>query len=266
MKTPITYYGGKQKMLPHILPVLPAHHLYCEPFAGGAAVYFAKPKSEVEVINDLNEALITFYRVMKNNGGELIKLVKSTLHSRSLHDKAWKIYQNTNDYSDVEIAWAVWLLCSQGFSGQISPVWGVDISKNTMCNRINASKSQFTETLCKRLENTQVECADALHIIKKYDRPDTFFYVDPPYYNSECAHYAGYTLEDFENLLALLSNIKGKFLLSSYPSEVLSHYTDKHGWHSKHIKQTISVSKSAKTKIEVLTANYQMEQTLPLLF
>lgn len=266
MKTPITYYGGKQKMLPHILPVIPAHHLYCEPFCGGAAVYFAKSKSEVEVINDLNEALITFYRVMKERSDELIRKVKTSLHSRALHNRAWQIYQSPSDYTDVDVAWAVWLLCSPGFSGQISSVWGVDISKNTMCKRINAAKAQFTEILCRRLENTQVECADALHIIQKYDRPDTFFYVDPPYYNSDCAHYSGYSLEDFEALLGLLAKIKGKFLLSSYPSEVLSDYTTANSWHSKHIKQTISVSKSAKTKIEVLTSNYQMEQTLPLLF
>jgi DNA adenine methylase len=54
MKTPITYYGGKQTLLKYLLPLIPQHKMYCEPFFGGGAVFFAKPKSEVEVINDIN--------------------------------------------------------------------------------------------------------------------------------------------------------------------------------------------------------------------
>jgi DNA adenine methylase len=64
MKTPITYYGGKQKMLPHILPLIPHHALYTEAFAGGAAVFFAKEPAQVEIINDLNGELINFYRTI----------------------------------------------------------------------------------------------------------------------------------------------------------------------------------------------------------
>lgn len=67
MKTPITYYGGKQMMVKHILPLIPEHHLYCEPFAGGLAVFFAKEKSKVEVINDLNRFVINFYQQIQNN-------------------------------------------------------------------------------------------------------------------------------------------------------------------------------------------------------
>ncbi|MCA0229900.1 MAG: DNA adenine methylase [Bacteroidetes bacterium] len=62
MKTPITYYGGKQQMLSHILPKIPTHKIYVEPFFGGGAVFFAKPPSEAEIINDINHRLTTFYR------------------------------------------------------------------------------------------------------------------------------------------------------------------------------------------------------------
>ena len=54
MKTPISYYGGKQSLAATILGLIPPHRLYCEPFVGGAAVFFAKEKSKVEVINDTN--------------------------------------------------------------------------------------------------------------------------------------------------------------------------------------------------------------------
>jgi site-specific DNA-adenine methylase len=55
MKTPISYYGGKQKLASTILKLIPDHNLYCEPFLGGAAIFFAKEQSNVEVINDTNK-------------------------------------------------------------------------------------------------------------------------------------------------------------------------------------------------------------------
>jgi len=65
MKTPVTYYGGKQKLASTILKLIPEHNLYCEPFVGGAAIYFAKEPSNVEVINDTNKELMNFYRVVQ---------------------------------------------------------------------------------------------------------------------------------------------------------------------------------------------------------
>lgn len=260
-KTPITYYGGKQRMLRHILPLIPNHILYCEPFVGGAAVYFAKEPSVVEVVNDTNEALITFYKVAKEHPRKLIKRVKTTLHSRKSHDKAWDIYCNPTHYTEIDLAWAVWVLCSHGFASQISKVWGYDKSRNTMAKRIQNAKMRFDLELCSRLEATQLECKDAIEVIKKYDNEDTFHYVDPPYFNSDCGHYKGYSEDDFKALLEILSNIKGKFLLSSYMSNILTEYTQEKGWHQKTFKQSVSVnakSGKAKNKIEVLTSNYPL--------
>ena len=55
MKTPISYYGGKQTLLKHILPLIPEHALYTEAFCGGCAVLFAKEPAKCEVINDIIE-------------------------------------------------------------------------------------------------------------------------------------------------------------------------------------------------------------------
>ena len=65
LRTPISYYGGKQKLAAKIVSLIPRHTLYCEPFIGGAAVFFAKKASQVEVINDTNRELINFYRIAK---------------------------------------------------------------------------------------------------------------------------------------------------------------------------------------------------------
>ena len=65
MRPALIYYGGKQNMLSHILPLIPKHKCYVEPFCGGAAVFFAKDKSSNEILNDNNNNLINFYRILK---------------------------------------------------------------------------------------------------------------------------------------------------------------------------------------------------------
>lgn len=259
MKTPISYYGGKQKLAPVILSMIPTHNLYAEPFCGGAAVFFAKPPSSVEVINDTNSELINFYKVAQTKFEELQLKVQSTLHSRQAHFDANVIYQAPHLFSDVDRAWALWVLAAQSFSSNLDGHFGYDIAKATTSIKIQNKVSQFTEELKARLQHVCIENTDALRIIKSRDRVDSFFYIDPPYYNSNCGHYDGYTIEDFELLLKLLGEIGGKFLLSSYPSDILKDYQSKYGWKSKSSEHLVSVNKGAgrgKIKTEVLTFNY----------
>jgi len=257
MKTPITYYGGKQKLLGEIIPIIPLHNLYCEPFCGGAAVFFAKEQSPVEVLNDTNQELINFYRVVQNDFTSLEKEVRISLHSRRLHKDAQVIYQNPHMFSEIKRAWAVWVLAAQSFCSKLDGPWGYDIKKNETTKKVTNKRESFSEEYAYRLQNVQIECTDALRIINSRDSKDSFFYCDPPYYNSDCGHYDGYSKEDFEGLLKMLSGIEGKFLLSSYPSDMLTEYTTKKGWHHKSIAQHVSVNKGmGKSKTEVLTWNY----------
>ncbi|MCT4673869.1 MAG: DNA adenine methylase, partial [Prolixibacteraceae bacterium] len=186
-------------------------------------------------------------------------------HSRSQFNDAKVVYANPHMFSREKRAWAIWVMANQSFSSMIDGTWGYDISKNCTSKKINNKRNEFSEELAIRLQNVQIECTDALRIINSRDQKDAFFYCDPPYFNSDCGHYDGYSKEDFKALLTLLSSIKGKFLLSSYPSDILSEYTEKHEWYQKQIKQTVSVAnnnstgKPNKSKIEVLTANYDFE-------
>lgn len=259
MKTPVTYYGGKQLMARHILPLIPVHTLYCEPFCGGAAIFFTKPPSGVEVLNDTNRELINFYRVLQDDFSALEKEVQISLHSRDLFRKASVIYNNPDMFSDIKRAWALWLLSSQGFSGQLDSSWGYDVAKNTTTKKIDNKRKAFTIDLAIRLQNVQLECADALYIIRSRDSVNSFFYIDPPYYNSDMGHYDGYSLNDFEELLILLAQIKGKFLLSSYPSDCLAQHVKSNGWKQLTFDSKVSVaakSGNQKTKTEVLTMNF----------
>lgn len=259
LKTPISYYGGKQKLATKILSLIPKHILYAEPFLGGAAVFFGKQASEIEVLNDTNRELINFYKVVQNDFVSLEKEIRITLHSRDLHRKARVIYNNPDLFTEIKRAWAVWVLSTQSFSSQLDSSFGYDRTTNTTTKKIINNRDRFTEHMAYRLQNCQIESADALYIIHSRDADHSFFYCDPPYFNSDCGHYDGYSEQDFENLLKSLSAIKGKFLLSSYPSALLSQYTELNGWYTWSVEKGVSVnSKSGylKRKVEVLTANY----------
>ena len=261
LRTPISYYGGKQKLAKTILNFIPEHTLYAEPFLGGAAIFFAKEPSAVEVINDTNKELINFYQVCKNRFHELQSLVRVTLHSRDQHDDAFVINAKPHLHDEVRRAWAIWVLSHQSFSAQLNGNWGYDKAENTTTKKIGNKREEFTEQFAIRLQNAQIECADALYIIQSRDTPDSFFYCDPPYYNSNCGHYDGYSFQDFENLIEVLSKIKGKFLLSSYPSDLLKKYAKQYRWWQWNVEQGVSVNTKSgyqKRKVEVLTANYPL--------
>lgn len=261
MKTPISYYGGKQTLSKKTVPLFPEHVLYCEPFCGGAAEFFAKPKSAVEVLNDTNKELINFYRTVQNDFVSLEKFIKITLHSRDLHRKASVTYNNPDMFTEIQRAWAVWTLATQSFSSILDGSWGYDKKKRTTSLKIKNRREAFTEELAIRLQDVQIECTDALRIIKSRDAKDSFMRIDPPYVNSDCAHYDGYSWDDFDGLLKVLEKLEGKFMLSSYHSPMLAEYVKRNGWQQKEWKLNVSVNKgsgSGKTKVEVITANYDL--------
>ena len=263
MKSLLTYYGGKQKLLPQILPLIPEHRLYCEPFFGGGAVFFAKKPSRVEVINDTNGELINFYRTVKMRFGELHKAISTTLHSRAAHYKARFIYDMPELFSKIERAWAIFVMAHQSYSSILDSTWSAGVKDNTSEKKFDSKKQSFLPEYAKRLERVQIESRNALEVILTRDSAETFFYLDPPYFNSDMGHYGGYTEEHFRDLLFTLSKIKGKFLLSSYPSEILKKYARKYKWSMKEIEMNLSVQgakKNGRRKTEVLTGNYRINE------
>lgn len=257
MKTPISYYGGKQTMTSVILKLIPEHKLYCEPFMGGGAIFFAKEKSSVEVINDLDNRVVNFYQVCKENFDLLNYLIQRTAHSRSVHQEAAIVLKNPEYYGNIYKAWAFWVQTNMSFSSCMFAGWAYG-RKNNNCEKTTANKKiLFSEDYKTRLDKVQIENRDAIKVITSRDMEDSFFYCDPPYYNANMGHYSGYKVEDFGNLLICLSNIKGKFLLSSYESELVEKYTRKNNWETIKIKKRLSVTHKVKRdKVEVLTANY----------
>lgn len=262
LRPPLTFYGGKQKLSSRIVELIPKHNLYCEPFFGGGAVFFAKAPSPVEIINDTNGELINFYKVLKTNFKKLEKEINYTLQSRQNHQSAKIVSGNPELFSEVKRAWATWTLANESFGSMLGTTWRCDFTKNTSAKRLDSKRNHFTQELEKRLKQTQIDCRDALYLIKSSDRRDTFFYLDPPYFNSNQGTYRGYKEMDFENLLILLTKIKGKFLLSSYPSPLLEKYTKQQEWFTQKLEMPVSIplnrKGNPKMKTEVLTGNYSL--------
>jgi DNA adenine methylase len=127
--------------------------------------------------------------------------------------------------------------------------------------KLHNKRINFSVDYAVRLQQVQIECCDALRIIKSRDTASAFFYLDPPYVGSDQGHYDGYSQEDFDALLNLLDGLKGAFLLSSFRNKSLEDHARRNKWHSVEIKMACSMtakSGQTKSKIEVLTANYPL--------
>jgi Site-specific DNA methylase len=247
-------------MLKHILPPIPKHQLYTEPFCGGCAVLFAKPPVNCEVINDVNRGLVNFYLVAKRHYPLLKEEIEGTLHCRDQHAHAMHISIYPEFFSPAQWAWAVWTLSKLAFASMQDGTFGYD-RMGTTSLKVKNAKDDFTEELCKRLENVTVENDDALKIISRYDCPEAFHFVDPPYINSDCGHYEGtFNDQSMDRLLRLLEGIQGKFMLTMFPYEPIEATAQKNGWIIHRIERTISASKENRRRQEEwMVCNYEPE-------
>src|SRR6266853_6482931 len=92
---PLSYIGGKRRIAKQLVSLIPEHITYVEPFAGGAQVFFQKPPSNVEVLNDLNYDIVNFFRVCQWHYEELIRYLRFCLASRNLHELHLKTNPDT---------------------------------------------------------------------------------------------------------------------------------------------------------------------------
>jgi len=221
MKPPVSYYGGKQRMASRIIPHIPKHTVYCEPFCGGATILFKKPYPEItdsnhyrEIINDVDESLINFFKQLRENGDELCRRIELTLYSEKEHANS----TGENLYDDDPIEWArkYYVNIHQSFSaikngGWARVVYGPTLSLGWQ-KRIDSLINYVP-----RIKQVAISCDDYSKIIKQYDSPQTFFYVDPPYPGTYQKNYSQqFDFDDFDKLIEQLDGIQGSFILSCY--------------------------------------------------
>ena len=163
IKTPISYYGGKQAIISHILPLIPEHDLYTESFFGGGTVFFAKDPVKNETINDRLDIVINFYRVLKTKYKALKVMIDLSLISRTMHTHCLFICKGRVPADDVTRAWAFWYCSNFSFANKIGGGMKYANEMNTLVTLtlLNKKKS-FTEELCSRIEHTSIENGDAL--------------------------------------------------------------------------------------------------------
>lgn len=258
LKTPIVYYGGKVSMLNYLLPLIPEHKVYCEPFFGGGAVFWAKEKAKIECINDINGLVVNFYEVLKNDFPELKEKVESTIYGRDTHKHAQVVCGQPHLFDRTVRAWAFWVLTNWGFNGDMKGGWRGSSLLGKNEKKIIGQKRNFTAEISERLEGVAIENKNAVELLAHLDSEETFYFIDPPYVGANQGHYSGYTQTDFNLLLNALSNLKGKFLLTTYPNSELDRFVENLSWHKKELLLSNSASPTSKKKIEVLTTNYKI--------
>jgi DNA adenine methylase len=262
MKPPVSYYGGKQRIASRIVPLIPKHTVYVEPFAGGAAVLFAKPWPAVtnsnhyrEVINDTDGRLVNFYRMLRDRGPELIDKLRLTPFS----EEEYRLAKDLDSGDELERARRYYVNISQSFSHQLSKGWRKATTKEndplTWMNKIDRLP-QYLD----RMSTMYISSTDAIKCIQQWDSPQTFFYCDPPYPGTDQGHYDGYTDADFLLLCATLDSIKGSFILSNY-----DHYAPPTHWERHEIQATMSIDRrrqgANRKRTEVL---WRKLSTLPV--
>lgn len=223
LRPPFPYYGAKGRLAGQIVDLIPQHRIYVEPFAGSAAVLFAKAPAPVEVVNDLDRNVITFFRVLRDSSDDLIRALRFTPYARDEFSAADLAEEGL---TDLERARRFFVRTTQGHNAAGSG------GRAGWSNGIRAKHTDATATrnlverldqVADRLRAVVVDNRDAADVIAAHDAPDAVFYLDPPYLSGtrQCdrdyAHEAGG--DDFHRgLAAVLHEVQGTVLLSGYPS------------------------------------------------
>ena len=206
----IPWIGGKRKLADQILPLFPDHQCYVEPFCGAAALFFLKPESKVEVLNDINGDLVNLYRVVKHHLEELYKQFKWALTSR----QNWEWLQSTppETLTDVQRAARFLYLQKLAFGGKVDgQSFGTATTSRPRFNIFTLE--QDLADAHYRLAGATIEHLPWDQVIEKYDRPHTLFYCDPPYWQTE-GYGTDFGWEHYQRLEELARTIDGTMILS----------------------------------------------------
>jgi DNA adenine methylase len=252
MKPLFSYYGGKQRMCRHILPIIESipHKVYVEPFAGGATLFFAKSPAKISVLNDTLSAIANFYRVCREREtlDELLFMLEHSGYSKELYCESKAAVKEGID--GVKGAYHWYVILGQSVLNRLGSGWARSTAEacslRSYNNAITSLRANF-ESILAILRTAHIENVDALDCISKWDSTDTLFYLDPPYVGTNQGHYKGYTLGDLNKLVSTLDSIQGSFVLSSYDRTefTMSSHWDKHSFEA-HASSSGVKSKGAR--------------------
>lgn len=232
-RSPIMYYGGKGNMISKLLRIVPAGGSpYCEPYCGGASLFFARAPAPVEVLNDLDGDLVNMFRCLQDKElfEDLRHRLVHTLYSRAEFARALEVLEKGGD-DIVSKAWAFFVAKNQSVSGLSKRVgnWSrVFVGSGNIAYTTNRwiMRLSMLDDFHKRLLRAQIDNRDALEVIRYWDNPNAVFYIDPPYHHAtrsvgqtnvyveEADH------EHHKRLVSVLLACKGAVVLSGYDHPV----------------------------------------------
>jgi DNA adenine methylase len=209
-KPAFPYPGGKTRLLGHILPLIPEHRAYVEPFAGGLAVLLAKPQSVLEVVNDFSSDIVNFYRYTRHHPTALLAELNGIYRLNSREDFALLLANPGSTDLQRAARWFLLLVCSFGAK---SESWG----RAPHCGYHGWSPDRheaLITRLSERLQRVAIEHGDWEKVVQDYDAPDAFFFLDPPYVASRKTAYAPFSEAEMERVRRRLDKLKAKWLLT----------------------------------------------------
>jgi DNA adenine methylase len=250
---PIAWYGGKARLAARIAALLPHHDTYVEAFGGAAAVLFAKERATLEVYNDIDSGLVTFFRALRDEPQRLARALRLTPYAREEFVYCRSTWQDTPD--DVERARRWYVRMRQAFACSASVGWGYErdgsLTGGTRAGSFAATVDEL-ERFAERFRGVQVEHRDWREVIALYDSPSTCFYLDPPYHpqtRGRLSRGHGYlhelTVTDHDELLAAILDASASIVLSGFahPSyEVLERAGFKRLQFEHHVTASLAVS------------------------
>lgn len=214
MKSPLAYMGGKSRMVKTLVPMIHKipHTCYCEPFCGAAWVLFGKDPevSECEIINDADGELVSFWRVIQKHYLPFVDIYRSAIVSRQMFE--WHKLERPETLTDLERAARYYYLQRLSFGGKVKGrTFGYSATSAPKLD-IGSIQSDLL-AVHMRLARVTVEHLDGMDCVRRYDRKETLFFLDPPYLDV-----AGYEVpfpkDRYEELADLLAGIAGRFILT----------------------------------------------------
>jgi DNA adenine methylase len=196
-------------MLKLILPRIPEHVCYCEPFAGGLAVLLAKPRSNVEIVNDVNGTLVALYRNLQYHLPAMLSEIDWMFSSRqTLHD-----FIAQPGLTEIQRAARYLLVNRTSFGGNMHSFavaktrgGGAAFDRDTTTKLLGAAHERLNKVV---VENLPYE-----RCLANYDSKDSFHFMDPPYLNAQTAAYRGWTEKEMRQFRRTVEKLKGKWLVT----------------------------------------------------
>lgn len=206
----VPWIGGKRRLAERLIRLFPQHSCYVEPFAGAAAVLFAKQPSDVEVLNDVNGELVNLYRVVQHHLEEFVRQFKWALSSRAMFK--WMQLQPSAPLTDIQRAARFYYLQVNAYGAKLEhQTWGTATTTPPGLNLLRLEEQLSAAHL--RLASVYVENLDWRECVTRYDRPHSLFYMDPPYWDTE-GYGVPFTIEQYALMAQAMREIRGRAVLS----------------------------------------------------